>query len=111
MGRNLYYEDEILEEKFNGFMFKRLLSYAAEYKWDYIKAAILLSGAAFLSLVPTAINMKIINDTIILFQFNQTTILVIPLKIQNIANIRTAPTVNTLVRVANRTDIAAALRQ
>lgn len=44
MGRNLYYEDEILEEKFNGFMFKRLLSYAAEYKWDYIKAAILLSG-------------------------------------------------------------------
>lgn len=64
MGRNLYYEDEILEEKFNGFMFKRLLSYAAEYKWDYIKAAILLSGAAFLSLVPTAINMKIINEVL-----------------------------------------------
>ena len=44
MGRNLYYEDEILEEKFNGFMFKRLLSYAAEYKRDYVKAAVLLSG-------------------------------------------------------------------
>ena len=54
---------------------------------------------------------NIFGATIILFQFNQTTILVIPLKIQNIANIRTAPTVNALVRVANRTDIAAALRQ
>ena len=64
MGRNLYYEDEILEEKFNGFMFKRLLSYAAEYKRDYVKAAVLLSGAALLSLVPTAINMEIINEVL-----------------------------------------------
>lgn len=64
MGRNLYYEDEILEEKFNSFMFKRLLSYAGEYRWDYIKAALLMALAAFLSLVPTAVNMKIINDVL-----------------------------------------------
>ncbi len=64
MGRNLYYEDEILEEKFNGFMFKRLLSYAKEYRKDYIKAAVLMAGAAFLSLVPTAVNMKIINEVL-----------------------------------------------
>ncbi len=62
MGRNLYYEDEILEEKFNGFMFKRLLSYAAEYRHDYIKAALLMALAAFLSLLPTAVNMKIIYE-------------------------------------------------
>lgn len=64
MGRNLYYEDEILEEKFNGFMFKRLLSYAKEYRKDYIKAAVLMAGAAFLSLVPTAVNMEIINEVL-----------------------------------------------
>lgn len=64
MGRNLYYEDEILEEKFNGFMFKRLLSYAKEYRKDYIKAAVLMAGAAFLSLVPIAVNMKIINEVL-----------------------------------------------
>ncbi len=64
IGRNLYYEDEILEEKFNGFMFKRLLSYAAEYRHDYIKAALLMALAAFLSLLPTAVNMKIINEVL-----------------------------------------------
>lgn len=64
MGRNLYFEDEVLEEKFNGFMFKRLISYAAEFKRDYIKVVILLTGSAFLSLVPAAINMKIINEVL-----------------------------------------------
>lgn len=64
MARNLYYEDEILEEKFNGFMFKRLLSYAKDYKKDYIKAAILMAMTSFLSLVPTAVNMKIINEVL-----------------------------------------------
>lgn len=64
MARNLYYEDEILEEKFNGFMFKRLLSYTKDYKKDYIKAAILMAATSFLSLVPTAVNMKIINEVL-----------------------------------------------
>ncbi len=57
MSRNLYYEDEVLEEKFNGFMFKRLLSYAGEYKRDYIITGLLLAGASFLSLVPAAVNI------------------------------------------------------
>lgn len=64
MSRNLYYEDEDLEEKFNGFMFKRFISYAGEYKKDYIKVTALLIGTAFLSLVPAAINMKIINEVL-----------------------------------------------
>ncbi len=64
MNRNLYYEDEVLEEKFNGFMFKRLLSYAGEYKRDYIITGLLLAGASFLSLVPAAVNMKIINEVL-----------------------------------------------
>jgi len=64
MGRNLYYEDEILEEKFNVFMFGRLLSYASIYKKDYIKVTLMLTGTAFLALVPAAVNMKIINDVL-----------------------------------------------
>lgn len=62
MSRNLYFEDELTEEKFNGFMLKRLISYAADYKSDYIKVTALLIGTSFLSLIPAAINMKIIND-------------------------------------------------
>ena len=62
MSRNLYYEDELLEEKFNGFMLKRLISYASEYKAEYIKVILLLIGTSFLSLIPAAINMKIINE-------------------------------------------------
>lgn len=62
MSKNLYFEDEVTEEKFNGFMLKRLVSYAADYKADYIKVIALLIGTSFLSLIPAAINMKIIND-------------------------------------------------
>lgn len=62
MSRNLYYEDELIEEKFNGFMLKRLISYASEYKAEYIKVIVLLIGTSFLSLIPAAINMKIINE-------------------------------------------------
>ena len=62
MSRNLYYEDELLQEKFNGFMLKRLVSYASEYKAEYIKVIVLLIGTSFLSLIPAAINMKIINE-------------------------------------------------
>lgn len=64
MSRNLYYEDELIQEKFNGFMLKRLVSYAADYKWEYLKVILLMIGSSFLSLVPTAINMKIINEVL-----------------------------------------------
>lgn len=62
MSRNLYFEDELNEEKFNGFMLKRLLHYAGEYKATYIRVILLLIGSGFLSLVPAAINMLIINE-------------------------------------------------
>lgn len=62
MSRNLYFEDEILKEKFNGFMLKRLIHYASAYKTTYIKVSLLLIGTSFLSLVPAAINMVIINE-------------------------------------------------
>ena len=64
MSRNLYYEDELIEEKFNSFMFKRLVEYAAEYKMEYIKVTALMIGTSFLSLLPAAINMKIINEVL-----------------------------------------------
>lgn len=64
MSRNLYYEDELIREKFSGFMLKRLVSYAATYKWEYIKVILLMIGSSFLSLAPTAINMKIINEVL-----------------------------------------------
>ena len=62
MSRNLYFEDEILKEKFNGFMLKRLIHYASAYKATYVKVILLLIGTSFLSLVPAAINMVIINE-------------------------------------------------
>ncbi len=62
MSRNLYFEDEVLKEKFNGFMLKRLIHYASAYKATYIKVILLLIGTSFLSLVPAAINMVIINE-------------------------------------------------
>lgn len=61
MRRNLYYEDEIVKENFNGFMLKRLLSYASKYRTTYIKVILLLIGTSLLSLVPAMINMVIIN--------------------------------------------------
>lgn len=62
MSRNLYFEDELIEEKFNKFMLGRLIYYASDYKADYIKVILFMIGTSFLSLIPAAINMKIIND-------------------------------------------------
>lgn len=62
MSRNLYFEDELSQEKFNGFMLKRLVSYAKEYKGAYIKIIFMLIGTSFLSLLPATVNMYIINN-------------------------------------------------
>ncbi len=62
MSRNLYFEDEVLQEKFNGFMLKRLISYAKEFKGAYIKVISLLIFASFISIVPILINSHIINE-------------------------------------------------
>lgn len=64
MNRNLYFEDEISEEKFNFFMLKRLVYYASEYKAAYIKILLMLVGTSFLSLIPVMVNMKIINEVL-----------------------------------------------
>ncbi len=62
MSRNLYFEDEVSEEKFNVFMLKRLINYAGEYKGTYIKVIVMLIATSFLSLIPATINMYIINN-------------------------------------------------
>lgn len=62
MSRNLYFEDELSQENFNGFMLKRLIKYAGAYKATYIKVIIMLIGTSFLSLIPAAINMYIIEN-------------------------------------------------
>jgi len=64
VNRNLYFEDEISEEKFNFFMLKRLVYYASEYKAAYIKILLMLIGTSFLSLIPVMVNMKIINEVL-----------------------------------------------
>ena len=60
--KNLYFEDEITEEKFNWFMLKRLVHYAGELKSTYIKLIVLSVATSLLALIPAAINMKIINE-------------------------------------------------
>lgn len=64
MSRNLYFEDELSYEKFNGFMLTRLIKYAGAYKATYIKVIAMLIGTSFLSLIPAAINMYIIENII-----------------------------------------------
>lgn len=64
MSRNLYFEDELTEEHFNLFMLKRLINYAGEYRADYIKIILIMVGTSFLGLLPTAINMLIINEVL-----------------------------------------------
>lgn len=62
MSRNRYFEDEVVENKFNKFMLLRLINYAKDYRATYIKVILLLIGTSFLSLLPVRINMAIINN-------------------------------------------------
>ncbi|MFQ9934326.1 MAG: ABC transporter ATP-binding protein [Lachnospiraceae bacterium] len=64
MSRNRYFEDEVIENHFNKFMLGRLIAYAKDYKKTYIKVVALLIGTSLLSLIPTGINMVIINDVL-----------------------------------------------
>lgn len=64
MGRNLYFEDELTEENFNFFMLKRLIRYAGKYRMEYIRIILLMVGTSFLGLLPTAVNMLIINQVL-----------------------------------------------
>ena len=64
MAKNLYYEDEIIKKKFNGFMLRRLISYASSYKTTYIKVISLLVASSLLSLIPAALNKMIIDEVL-----------------------------------------------
>lgn len=64
MARNLYYEDEVIQEKFNLFMLKRLISYASSYKKKYIQIVLLLITTSLLSLLPAALNKVIIDQVL-----------------------------------------------
>lgn len=64
MSRNRYFEDEVSVEKFDRFMLQRLISYAKDYKTSYIGVVLLLLGTGLLSLIPSAINMLIINHVL-----------------------------------------------
>jgi len=64
MSRNRYFEDEVSQEKFNRFMLLRLVSYAKDYKSSYIGVILLLIGTGLLSLIPSAINMLVINHVL-----------------------------------------------
>lgn len=64
LSRNRYFEDEVVENKFNKFMLGRLIAYAKDYKLEYIKVTALLIGTSLLSLIPAAINKVIIDDVI-----------------------------------------------
>ncbi len=61
MSKNLYYEDEIIEGKFNMFMLKRMISYASDFKSTYVMIALLLIATSLLSLIPVGLNSMIIN--------------------------------------------------
>lgn len=62
--RNLYFEDEILDEKFNLFMMKRLLSYAKKHSKTYALVIGCFVTTSFLSLLPASFNMIIINKVL-----------------------------------------------
>lgn len=64
MARNLYYEDEVIQEKFNLFMLKRLITYASSYKKKYIQIVLLLIFTSLLSLLPAALNKFIIDQVL-----------------------------------------------
>lgn len=64
MRRNLYYEDELIPRKFNLFMMRRLLSYAKKYSKTYALVMATMVATSFLSLLPAAFNLILINNVL-----------------------------------------------
>lgn len=64
MSRNLYYEDEVIEKKFNLFMMKRMISYAGQYKRNYLFILALLIASSLFSLLPVLVNKRIIDEVL-----------------------------------------------
>lgn len=69
MSKNLYYQDEIMERKFNAGMLKNIISYAEKYKKTYAMVLFFLILNSVLSMIPAYLN-KILIDKIIPKQGN-----------------------------------------
>lgn len=63
-GRNLYFEDEIMVRKFSMEMLGKLLSYGKRYTKTYLLVFIFLIMNSILSMVPSVLNMYIINKVL-----------------------------------------------
>lgn len=60
-GRNLYFEDEMVVRKFSLEMLGKLLSYGKKYTKTYIFVFLFLILNSILSMIPSVLNMYIIN--------------------------------------------------
>lgn len=63
-GRNLYYQDEMIEKKFSMRMLGSLLSYGKKYKKTYFMVFGFLILNSILGVIPTTLNMIIINKVL-----------------------------------------------
>ena len=64
MSRNLYFEDEMMERKFSVDMLKNLMGYAKKYKKTYIMVIAFLIFNSILALIPSYLNLQIINNVL-----------------------------------------------
>lgn len=62
--KNLYFEDEVMERKFNFQMLKNIVSYAEKYKKTYFLVMLFLVLNSVLSMIPATLNMMLINHVL-----------------------------------------------
>jgi ATP-binding cassette subfamily B protein len=63
-GRNLYFEDEMVVRKFSLEMLGKLLSYGKKYTKTYVKVFFFLILNSILSMIPSVLNMFVINKVL-----------------------------------------------
>ena len=61
MAKELYFQDEIVKEKFNFKMFRRLLSYAGRFKKDTLKMIAVGLMNAIIALIPSFAMTFVVN--------------------------------------------------
>lgn len=62
--RNLYFEDEMVVRKFSMEMLGKLLSYGKKYTKTYVMVFVFLIANSILSMIPSVLNMYIINKVL-----------------------------------------------
>ena len=62
--RNLYFEDEMVVRKFSMEMLGKLLSYGKKYTKPYVMVFAFLIANSILSMIPSVLNMYIINKVL-----------------------------------------------